>query len=260
MTEPSVETTSSRGQVALVTGSSRGIGRAIAIELARHGTIVAAHGRDTDALEDVQQHIKRQGGQCFTFVAELTDSRQVNHLVRQIEDEVGPIEILVANAGGSPTRPEPVEEVSEEDFRATVEVNLMSTFFTIKAVLPGMKKRGRGNIVTISSGAARRPHAQSPIAYAASKAAVELLTKDVALQAGPHGVRANCVSPETILTNANLARIPSGLQESMAADHPVPRLGVPEDIAKAVRFLTSEESAWITGVVLDVAGGAVITQ
>jgi len=110
----------------------------------------------------------------------------------------------------------------------------------------------------LSSAAARRPNARSPIAYASAKAGVELLTKDVAAQAGPFGVRANCIAPETILTDTNLAMIPAEMRETLAADHPLRRLGTPDDVARAAVFLASDSSDWITGVILDVAGGSVL--
>jgi 3-oxoacyl-[acyl-carrier protein] reductase len=121
-----------------------------------------------------------------------------------------------------------------------------------------MKQRGRGTIVTMSSAAARRPDARSPVAYAAAKAGVELLTRDLAAQAGPFGVRVNCLAPETVLTERNLERIPVAMQDQMAAAHPIRRLGTPRDVADAALFLAGPDSGWITGVVLDVAGGAVL--
>ena len=123
-----------------------------------------------------------------------------------------------------------------------------------------MKTRGRGSIVTISSSAGRRAHPRSPIPYAAAKAGVELMTQDVAAQAGPAGVRVNCIAPETILTETNARRIPQALQAELAATHPVPRLGTPDDVARAALFLASDDAAWITGVVLDVAGGATMVR
>jgi 3-oxoacyl-[acyl-carrier protein] reductase len=112
--------------------------------------------------------------------------------------------------------------------------------------------------VTVSSAAARRAHPRSPIAYAAAKAALELLTQDVALQAGPFGVRANCIAPETILTERNQQRIPEAQRSELAAAHPLKRLGTPDDVARAALFLAADSAAWITGIVLDVAGGAVM--
>jgi len=118
---------------------------------------------------------------------------------------------------------------------------LVRTFLTIKSFLPGMKERRAGNIVTLSSAAGRRPHTRSPIAYSVAKAGIELMTQDVAAQAGPYGIRVNCIAPETILTERNQRRIP-------------------DDVARAVLFLVSEDSSWITGVILDVAGGGVMVR
>jgi 3-oxoacyl-[acyl-carrier protein] reductase len=245
---------------ALVTGASRGIGRVIARHLAAHGARVSVHGRDTGALAEVCREIEGDGGTCQAVAAELTDPDGIVGLVRESEEGFGGIDVLVANAGGSPTRPQPVEEMRDEDFVAAVELNLVATYRLVVAVLPGMKARGRGSIVTMSSAAARRPTPHSPIAYAAAKAGVELFTKDVALQAGPHGVRANCVAPETILTERTHQEIPQNVQEQLVGQHPIRRLGTPLDVAEAVLYLAGDRSAWVTGVVLDVAGGAVITQ
>ena len=245
---------------ALVTGASRGIGRVIARHLANHGARVTVHGRDTAALAEVRREIEDAGGTAQAVAADLTDRDRIAALVREAEEGLGGIDVLVANAGGSPSRPQPVEEMRDEDFVAAVELNLLATYRLVAAVLPGMKERGRGTIVTMSSAAARRPTAYSPIAYAAAKAGVELLTKDVALQAGPHGVRANCVAPETIITERTDEQIPKETQEQLIGQHPLRRLGTPMDVAEAVLYLAGDRSAWVTGVVLDVAGGAVITQ
>jgi 3-oxoacyl-[acyl-carrier protein] reductase len=247
-----------KDKVALVTGSSRGIGAAIAREFARHGAQVVVHGRDTAAMTAVRTGIERAGGRAIQVAADLTSFAAVEEMRRRTEAELGPIDILVANGGGSPIRPGPVEEITEEGWRASVDANLTATFLTLKSVLPGMKARGSGSIVTMSSAAARRPNPASPIAYAAAKAGIELLTKDVAAQAGPFGVRVNCIAPETILTENNEALIPPAMKDSLREAHPLRRLGTPEDVARAAVFLASAESAWITGIVVDVAGGAVL--
>jgi 3-oxoacyl-[acyl-carrier protein] reductase len=165
---------------------------------------------------------------------------------------------LVANAGGSPVPPGPIEDITEDDWRESVDVNLTATFLTVKAFLPGMKRRGRGVVITMSSAAARRPTERSPLAYAAAKSGIELLTKELALQAGPHGIRVNCLAPETILTERNLRQIPADVQEQLSAAHPIRRLGTPEDVAEAAGFLASDRSSWITGITVDVAGGSVL--
>src|SRR5580700_10303542 len=127
---------------------------------------------------------------------DVTSFSDVEAARLQIEGEFGPVDILVANAGGSFTPPGPIENTSEEGWRASVDGNLTATFLTIKSVLPGMKERRAGSIITMSSSAGRRPHPRSPIPYAAAKAGIELMTQDVAAQAGPFGVRVNCIAPE----------------------------------------------------------------
>ena len=246
------------GRVALVTGSSRGIGAAISRLFADEGAAVAVHGRDEAAIAAVLGEIEEVGGRAISVVADVTSFAEIEAMRRRVEDELGPIDVLVANAGGSPIRPSPLEEIDEEGWRASVDVNLTATFLTLKSVLPGMKERRRGTIITLSSAAARRPHPGSPIAYAAAKAGIELMTQDVAMQAGPFGIRANCIAPETILTERNQEQIPGEVQEQLVGTHPIRRLGTPEDVARAALFLASEDSGWITGIVLDVAGGAVM--
>jgi 3-oxoacyl-[acyl-carrier protein] reductase len=247
-----------QGKVAVVTGSSRGIGAAIATLLASKGAHVAVHGRDAGALESVRARIAGSGGEVLAVLASLSDLQEIELMREQVESRLGTVDILVANAGGSPVRPGPVEDISEADWHRSVDANLTATFLTIKSFLPGMKQRGNGSIITMSSAAARRPTAGSPVAYAAAKAGIELLTREVALQAGPHGVRANCIAPETILTERNLQQIPDGVQQDLIGSHPVRRLGTPEDVARAVLFLASESASWVSGVVLDVAGGSVL--
>ena len=245
-------------RVALVTGSSRGIGAAIATLFANEGARVVVHGRDTDAVETVRSRIEATGARVMSVIADLTRYDEIEGMRDRIEEVHGPVDILVANAGASPSRPGAIEEISEEAWRASVDANLTATFLTIKCFLTGMRKRGRGNVITMSSAAARRPNPGSPIAYAAAKAGIELLTKDVAAQAGPHGVRANCIAPETIMTETNQQQIPEQVQETLRGTHPIRRLGTPEDVAQTALFLASDNSAWISGIVVDVAGGSVL--
>jgi 3-oxoacyl-[acyl-carrier protein] reductase len=243
-------------RVAWVTGSSRGIGAAIARDLTSAGARVAVHGRDAAAAEAVARDLAGS----IVVLGDVTRAADVERMRDEIETRLGPIEILVANAGGNIAPPGPLEALSEEDFRRTIDLNLMSAFLTMRAVLPGMKRRGGGVIITVSSAAGRRASAQSPIHYAAAKAAVELLSQDVALQVGPSGVRVCCVAPETILTEGNQRRIPPDVQARLADAHPIRRLGTPDDVARAVRFLVSEDASWISGITLDVAGGATMVR
>ena len=246
------------GKVALVTGSSRGIGAAIAEDFARHGAQVAVHGRDQAAVAAVTARIEQAGGRAVGITADVTRYAEIEVMRRRVEQDLGPVDVLVANAGGNPVRPGPVEQVTEEGWHATVEANLTATFLTVKSFLPGMKERGTGSIITMSSAAARRPTVASPVPYAAAKAGIEVLTRSLALQAGPGGVRVNCIAPETILTDRNRQQIPEAVQADLVGLHPIRRLGTPQDVARAARYLASDEAGWISGVVLDVAGGSVL--
>ena len=245
-------------KVALVTGSSRGIGAAIAKRFAQEGAKVVIHGRDIEAMTAVQTDIEERGERAIPVTTDITSFAQIEGMRQQIEQQFGPIDILVANAGASLTRPGPIEQISEEGWRASVEANLTATFLTIKSILPGMKERQTGSIITISSAAARRAHPMSPVPYAAAKAGIQLLTQDLAAQVGPYGIRANCIAPETILTEKNQQQIPDEQKQALIDFHPIKRLGTPEDVAEAALFLASDDSAWITGIILDVAGGAVM--
>ena len=247
------------GRVAVVTGSSRGIGAVIARLFAAEGAAVAVHGRDRSAVEEVRAGIEATGAKAMGVVADVTDFAQVEAIRNEVEKTIGQVDILVANAGANLVAPGPLEEIPIEGWKATVDANLTATFLTLRSFLPGMKRLGRGDIVTISSTAGRRPHMRSPIPYAVAKAGVQLMTQDVAHQAGPFGVRANCIAPETILTEDNRSRIPADVQGRLAEAHALRRLGTPEDVARAALFLADrEQSGWMTGIVLDLHGGTQI--
>lgn len=252
-------------KVALVTGSSRGIGAEIATCFARHGARVVLHGRDVARLAALRDDIERGGGSAIHVTGDLTRFGDIEALRREIEDRAGPVEILVANAGNNFCKPGPlvtqagpVEDASEEVWRATLDANLTATFLTLKSFLPGMKARRSGTIITMSSVAGRRPHRRAPIAYAVAKAGIELLTQNVAEQVGPYNVRVNCIAPATIVTDGNRARMSESERSTLSEQYPLRQLGTPDDVANAALFLASDRSAWITGVILDVAGGLVM--
>jgi 3-oxoacyl-[acyl-carrier protein] reductase len=266
------------GKVALITGSSRGIGAAIAREFAKEGASVALHGRDRAALAEVatvilsEGHALRSGSEegkdrhppggeprVIQTTGDVTSFADIEAIRAEVEQSLGPVDILVTNAGGSLTKPGPLESIAEDGWHATVNANLTATFLTIKSFLPGMKARKSGVIITMSSAAARRPHPHSPIPYAAAKAGIQMMTQHLAAQAGPDGIRVNCLAPETILTERNDQQIPNEQKTMLVAMHPIRRLGTPEDVARAAVYLASDDAAWITGVILDVSGGAVMS-
>ena len=219
---------------------------------------MVVHGREANAVGTVTDRIQRRGGRAFSSLCDLNDAEQIEAMREQIESEIGPADIVVANAGGNPVRPGPIEQLTEAEWRRSVDVNLTATFLTIRSFLPPMKERGQGTIITMSSAAARRPTAQSPAAYAAAKAGIEVLTRSLALQAGPAGVRVNCIAPETILTERNREEIPDNVKEQLRIIHPIQRLGTPDDVAQAALYLASDRSSWVSGITLDVAGGSVL--
>jgi 3-oxoacyl-[acyl-carrier protein] reductase len=246
-------------RVALVTGSSRGIGAAIAIRFAQAGARVVLHGRDEAALASVRAHITDLGGQAISVTGDVTIAADLARIRERILDGYGRLDVLVANAGGSGSRPTPIEDITEDSWRADIDRNLTATFLTVKCFLPDMKERRTGSIITLSSAAGRQPSGHTLVAYGAAKAGVQIFTQDLAAQVGRYGIRANCLAPETILTEANERWIPADTQHTLAESHPLRRLGTPEDVARAALFLASDESSWITGVILDVAGGAVLS-
>lgn len=242
-------------RIALVTGSSRGIGAAIADTFARHGAKVVVHGRQIETASAIAADIGRHGGRAIAVAGDVTRSEDLAAMRMQVEHMLGPVDILVANAGGNPTPPCPLEEIDETAWRQAIDGNLTASFLTIRCFLPGMKQRRQGNIITVSSSAARTAHPMAPITYAVAKAGIEMLTRALAAQAGPCGIRVNAIAPGTILTERNRRNIPEPLQAKLAERHPLRRLGQPDDVAAAALYLATGQSAWMTGTVLDVAGG-----
>jgi 3-oxoacyl-[acyl-carrier protein] reductase len=244
-----------KGKVAFVTGGSRGIGAATCRMLAENGVRVAVNGRDAAAIEGVVRSIRDAGGEATAAAADCTNSEALARARDTVHRELGDIEIVAAFAGGSGD-PTPFLQMSEENWRSTVDANLTATFLTIRTFAPAMVERRRGAIVTMSSSAGRLPGLASP-PYAASKAAIVMLTGHLARELAPMGVRVNCVAPSAIM-NDRLAKVPPEKLREIAAAFPLGRLGVPDDVALATLYLVSESSSWVTGVTLDISGGRVI--
>jgi len=247
-----------RGKVALVTGGSRGIGAATCLALARCGVRVAVNGRDRDAIATTVAAIRAEGGEAYAAAADCADLAAVERMRAAIEAEFGSPELLLAFAGGGSGRPVPLAEITEQDWRSSIDHNLTSTFFTLKCFLPAMIARGAGSIVTMAS-AGGRVASGAPAGYGAAKAGVIMLTRHAANEVGRHGLRVNCISPSAVLTERTALRMPPEQQRAMLQAFPLGRLGQPDDVASAALFLLSASSSWITGVTLDVAGGRVMT-
>ena len=222
-------------KVAVVTGAGHGIGKRIAEELSELGHVV--HGVDLPEVD-------------------LSDSAAVNAYFAQI----GPVDILVNNAGGVVGQVHhPLEEITDEAWAAIFGANIMSTFHCTRAVVPMMKERMWGRIVTISSGAGRSVSLTGIQAYATAKAAQIAFTRQMAFELGQHGITVNCIAPGFILSNPSSTRQWESYgevgQQKIIDAIAVRRLGEPTDIANAVKFFAAEESSWVTGQCLSVDGG-----
>jgi 3-oxoacyl-[acyl-carrier protein] reductase len=231
------------GKVALVTGGSRGIGRAIALELGRAGASVVLGYRS--GQQEAEQVAAEIGGRAVQ--ADVSDPGSARSLV----EEAGDIDILVNNAGI--TRDGLLARMPDEDWRDVIETNLSSMFYTCRAAARPMMKRRGGAIVNVSSivGVHGNPGQTN---YAAAKAGIIGFTKSLARELGSRGVRANVVAPGYVSTRLTDA-LPQEVREAMLGATPLGRLGDPEDVAGAVRFLCSDEASFITGEVLLVDGG-----
>jgi NAD(P)-dependent dehydrogenase (short-subunit alcohol dehydrogenase family) len=254
---PPVEGRPLHGQVALVTGASRGIGRGIAVHLAGLGAAVAVTARDIDALEAVMAEIDAAGSRPFGVQLDVTDAPSIAPTVAAAEDALGPIDILVNNAGVQRLRH--ALDVSEDDWDVVLDTNLRGAFFMAQAVGRGMVARRRGRIVNVASVAAYKTLPERA-AYNASKAGLLALTRTLAVEWGPFGVTVNAVAPtfvETELSAHWLTR--PGVRERIEETVPTRHLPSIAEIASAVGYLVLPEAASINGITLPVDGGIGIT-
>jgi 3-oxoacyl-[acyl-carrier protein] reductase len=238
-------------RTALVTGASRGIGRACALALSQAGVRVALAARTADQLEDLASEIRAQGREAFPVALDLASADSIKEATARTAKEFGRIDILVNNAGI--TRDNLALRMKKDDWDAVLATNLTGAFLMIQQVLSGMMKERWGRIINISSvvGEMGNPGQAN---YVASKAGLIGLTKSIAQEMGSRNITVNAVAPgfvETAMTHG----LSQELKDKMLANIPLKRIGTPEDVAAAVVFLASEGASYITGHVLDVNGG-----
>lgn len=239
------------GKTAIVTGGSRGIGRAICIELARHGAnVVFSYAGNAAAADETVKLVEAEGVAARSVKGDVTSADSAKELVEAAR-ELGGVDILVNNAGI--TRDKLAARMSEEDFDAVIATNLKGAFLMTKAVLRPMMRAKSGSIVNMASVVGIMGNA-GQANYAASKAGLIGMTKSVAREVAAAGIRVNAVAPGYIETDMTAA-MPEAAQQAMCSMIPAARAGKPEDVARAVAFLVSDDAAYITGQVLAVDGG-----
>jgi NAD(P)-dependent dehydrogenase (short-subunit alcohol dehydrogenase family) len=245
-------------QVALVTGGSRGMGRAIVQRLADQGAAVAInYVSHADAAESLSSEIERAGGRAIAVRADVSDDAEVEMMVDRVTADLGPPTILVNNAGIS--YPATLDTYDRERLSRMRDVNADGVIFNTRAVMRSMRERGYGRIVNIASNAGIGTSLPGTTFYAASKAEVIVLTRRFAMELGPHGITVNAVAPgfvETEMARRDRSNADwDAVAKRIAALAMTGRVGRPEDIANAVAFLASPDSGWITAQVLTVDGG-----
>jgi 3-oxoacyl-[acyl-carrier protein] reductase len=246
--------TTLKGRVALVTGASRGIGAGTALVLARYGADVAVNYlRSKDRVEEVCERIQALGRRAHPVQADVTDGEAVTRMVAEVEQSLGPINILVNNAGHNPLRS--ILEISETDWDWVLDLNLKAYFRCTKAVLPGMLERKDGRIVNITSISGQRGGLSCDVDYSAAKAGIMGFTRALARWAAPRGVLVNAIAPGYIETeHLRDAAGPERLARRIDRI-PLKRFGTPEEVGEVVAFLTGPGGTYIVGEAISVNGG-----
>jgi acetoacetyl-CoA reductase/3-oxoacyl-[acyl-carrier protein] reductase len=240
------------GKTALVTGGSRGIGRAIALELAREGAKVAINYQSSDArAQEVADEINKQGGACFLVKANLSDPKEARAMVKKVAEMFGHLDILVNNAGI--TRDKQLGKMTDEEWLEVIQTNLNAAFFCTSAAIPFMTAQSYGRIVNIGS-MNGEVGAFGQANYSASKGGIMAFSRTAALELARNNITVNVVAPGYTETDM-FAKVPGDIQAQIKAKIPLRRFAQPEEIAKGVIFLVAEGD-YVTGHVLDINGGA----
>jgi NAD(P)-dependent dehydrogenase (short-subunit alcohol dehydrogenase family) len=245
-----------KGRVALVTGASRGIGRAIALALGAAGADVACCGRSVDRLEDTAAEIRRRGPRASGFRMDVTGGADIDRAMTEIETALGPVDILVNNAGI--TLEKKTVEVTDDEWEQVLATNLTSMFRLARRVAPGMIARGSGKIINIGSmyGALGVPRYA---AYCASKAAVEALTRSLGAEWARHGIQVNCLAPGYMNTDIPREAMADEKRRTLFLSKvPARRIGEPEEAGPLAVYLASEASSFMTGQTVYLDGGQTI--
>lgn len=239
------------GKIALVTGASRGIGKAIALKLASEGADVAfTYGRSKEGALAVAAEIEAMGRKAIAYASDARSFADAHSVVEQVVADFGRIDILVNNAGI--TKDGLLLRMTEEQWDDVIEVNLKSVFNYSQAVVPVMARQRSGSIICMSSVVGEHGNA-GQCNYSASKAGIIGLTKSIAKEMGARGIRANCIAPGFIETDMTAA-LPQDLRDQYAKTIPLRRAGTPEDVAKVALFLASDLSSYVSGQVINVCG------
>ncbi|MFB3903750.1 MAG: SDR family NAD(P)-dependent oxidoreductase [Acidobacteriota bacterium] len=244
-----------QGRTALVTGASNGIGAETALLLAEAGAFVMVHfNKARQQAEQVLARIRAVGSDAMLIQADLTGMAGCRDLIRQVKATGRNVDILVNNAGSLIKRT-PILQFTEELWDQVMNLNLTTAFFLTQTVLPGMVENKRGVIVNVGSVAGRNGGGMGASAYSTAKAAISTLTRAIAKEFSPHGIRVNCVSPGTIDTNYHRTFSTPAMLDSIAAATPLGRLGTAREVAEVILFLCSSRSNFIQGQTIEVNGG-----